>query len=119
MPTWVFLKKLSDGSAITPQPLITEVGAGQYKWSYDAMLLGEASGQIDAGATVPNPVDRFIDVILTLDNTYIWLMAAMAFGKVSGAGSGTEIFLDAHDQVTQRVVSSADPVGNRTGVTTN
>jgi hypothetical protein len=67
-PTWVFLKKLSDNTDITPAPAITEIAQGQYKFAYDAETHGEAAGQIDAGASIPNPADRYIDVLLTRDS---------------------------------------------------
>lgn len=68
-PTWVFLKKLSDNTDITPQPAVTEISGGQYKFTYDAEAHGEAAGQVDAGAAVPNPADRYVDVLLTRDSS--------------------------------------------------
>lgn len=58
-PTFVFFKKLSDGSDVTP-PTVSEVAQGQYKFTYDPAV--PASGQIDAGSTVIDPGDRYIDV---------------------------------------------------------
>ena len=44
------------------------------------------------------------------------LSAAVLVGKVSGAGTGTETFRDVND-TKDRVISSVDANGNRTGVT--
>ena len=67
-PTWVFLRKLSDGTAISP-PAITEIGYGQYKLSYDPEAQGEASGQIDLGATIQSYGDRYIDLVFYLSDS--------------------------------------------------
>jgi hypothetical protein len=67
-PTWTLLKRLSDNGDISPQPVITEVGQGIYKFTFDAEAHGEAVGQIDAGATLPNPSDRYLDVLLSRDS---------------------------------------------------
>ena len=69
-PSWVFLARLADGVAAT-QPAVTEVGQGQYKFAYDAEANGEASGQLDFGAGVPNPSDRYVDVLLTRDSSRV------------------------------------------------
>lgn len=58
-PSFVFFKKLADGSNLS-QPTITEIANGQYKFSYDPAI--PASGQVDAGSSVPDPGDRYIDV---------------------------------------------------------
>ena len=63
-PTWVFLKKMTDGSNISPQPSFTEIAQGQYKFTYDAEFYGDASAQIDVGAGLTNPSDRYIDMWL-------------------------------------------------------
>lgn len=59
-PTWVHFKKLSDNSDLA-QPTITEVANGQYKFSFDPAASGEAVGQIDAGVSITNDSDRYID----------------------------------------------------------
>lgn len=64
-PTWVMLKKLADGSNVSPQPAITEIADGQYKFSYDPVASGEASGQVDAGNTGLADGDRYLDLLLT------------------------------------------------------
>lgn len=43
------------------------------------------------------------------------LIAAMAAGKVSGAGTGTEVFRDASDTKT-RITATVDAAGNRTAI---
>jgi hypothetical protein len=67
-PSWVFLKKLSDGTAISP-PAVTEIGSGQYKLSYDPESTGEASGQLDLGATIQDYGDRYIDLVFYLSDS--------------------------------------------------
>lgn len=47
-------------------PTTNTTGRGQYRFAYDAAANGEAVGQIDAGATLTNPGDRYIDVMLTV-----------------------------------------------------
>jgi hypothetical protein len=71
LPTWVFLKRLADNGDISPQPLIQEIAQGQYKFTYDADANGEAAGQIDAGATLANPSDRYLDILLSRDSSRI------------------------------------------------
>jgi|SRR5579884_2787478 len=68
-PSWVFLSKLSGGSLTGPT--ISEIGDGQYMFSFDPEANGEASGQIDAGSTLAYPSDRYIDVLLTLDSSRV------------------------------------------------
>ena len=46
------------------------------------------------------------------------LMAAILLGKVSGAGTGTEVFRDINDTVN-RVTATVDTNGNRTAITVN
>ena len=92
-PTWVFLKRLSDNGDITSPPTISEIAQGQYKFAYDAEANGEAAGQIDAGATVTNASDRYVDVLLTRDSTRIQagisssgqVVAASVQGNVTGS----------------------------------
>jgi hypothetical protein len=64
-PTWVHFKRLDTGVAITPQPTVTEIGQGQYRVSYDPTV--EAVGQLDCGAGLANPADRYQDLIFTPD----------------------------------------------------
>ena len=68
-PVWVFLKRLSDGVDISSPPAITEITQGQYKFAFDAEASGEAAGQIDAGISILNASDRYIDVLLIRDSS--------------------------------------------------
>jgi hypothetical protein len=79
----VFLDLLSNGMPVSA-PSITEIGYGQYKFSYDAVASGEVSGQIDCGVTLTNPSDRFIDVEMVLDSSKI----VQALPSAPPAGSG-------------------------------
>jgi hypothetical protein len=78
----------------------------------DAMALTTAERQAVSTALLDlaNAVDG-----KTLRQT-LQIVAAVAAGKVSGAGSGTETFRGLNDQ-NNRVVVTADPLGNRTNVT--
>lgn len=113
-PTFVFLKKLSDGSDVT-QPSITEIAQGQYKFSYDVETSGEASCQIDAGSGLSSPSDRYIDLILansavkfdqavptsnTSQTVGDSLNAARAQGFGKWVKSGTSLVLYAPDGTT-------------------
>lgn len=61
--TWEYLKKLSDGSDVTPQPSFTEVGGGWYKFDVDPEIDDEWTGVIDAGATIANKPERYIPML--------------------------------------------------------
>lgn len=66
--TWVSLLKVSDGTAFTPQPVFTEVGAGFYKFDIPAE---NVCGSIDGGAALPT-VDRYIrDILIGPEDTYL------------------------------------------------
>jgi hypothetical protein len=65
-PTWLFFKQLSDASNIAP-PAIREMGGGMYAFDYDPIANHEAVGQIDAGDTLVNSSDRYVDVAITRD----------------------------------------------------
>jgi hypothetical protein len=77
-----------------------------------AMTLTTAERQAVAAALLDlaNAVDG-----KTLRQT-LQIVAAVVAGKVSGAGSSTETFRGLNDQ-NNRVVVTADPLGNRTNVT--
>lgn len=68
--SWVQFTSLV-GVAITPRPTFTEIGNGQYSFSYDAEALGEAAGQIDCSSALSSPGDRYIDVMITIDSSRI------------------------------------------------
>lgn len=66
--TWRHLKKISDGTDITPQPSVTELANGQYTVALDPEINGEAAGQLDGGSGL-DLGDRYIDVIFALDSS--------------------------------------------------
>ena len=76
-PTWVLFNSLDTNNTITPAPAVVEVGQGIYKYSYDAELVGDAVGQIDAvGGANPlgallTPADRYLDVFPTREPSRI------------------------------------------------
>lgn len=61
-PTWLSFNDVRTGAAVTPQPLILEVGGGRYRFSWDAGKLGDAAGMVDAGSVVASANDRYIPV---------------------------------------------------------
>jgi hypothetical protein len=62
-PTWSFLVKGSDGTAYTPQPVITELGNGVYKYPFVASedIIGRVDGGVALGASY-----RYIDVQMSI-----------------------------------------------------
>ena len=81
-PTWMFLQRLDTGAAITPLPVITEIQGGQYKFPFNPITSGEASGQIDLGATVAWPCDRYIDVWMYASDSNTAALQYVASGQV-------------------------------------
>lgn len=107
-PTWVHLKRLSDGTNVTPTPTISEIGQGQYKFTYDAEASGDAVGQVDAGSGVTAPADRYVDVVLTRESSR--LLYSVPSGT-PGSDSGLPL-VDSSGQVAARVTeygSGAEP----------
>jgi hypothetical protein len=98
-PTWVHLKRLSDNTNVTPQPAISEIGQGQYKFTYDPETSGEAAGQIDFGSGLTAPADRYADVVLRRgESRLIYSLPT----ETPGAEGGLPI-LDEFGQVAARV----------------
>lgn len=64
-PSWQSLKKLESGSDFTPQPTISEVGGGWYK--YDIALSEKLVGVIDGGSEILVASERYKDVLLDND----------------------------------------------------
>jgi hypothetical protein len=102
-PTWVHLKRLSDNSAIIPTPAFTEIGQGQYKFTFDAENGDEAMGQIDAGSGVPAPADRYIDVLLTSERSRLLYSLPVE----TPGGDGGLAIVDGIGQVAARVTDYA------------
>jgi hypothetical protein len=112
IPSWVFLKKLSDSSNLT-QPAITEIGSGQYKLAFDPELSGEASGQIDLGASVVNPSDRFIDLVFYLsDSRTNYNLDATVSSRSTYAGGPVTVggYATGMDPATQILANPNQPV---------
>jgi len=64
-PVWNTLKNVSDGTDYTPQPSITEVGGGWYKFTFTPP--NDISGAIDGTATLGD-ADRYVSALLTADD---------------------------------------------------
>lgn len=91
-PTWEALLKVSDGTAFTPQPVFTEVGAGFYK--FPGVVSENVCGSIDGGSALPaidryirdiamGPVDGYLDtVIADTNDIQSRLPAALVGGKM-------------------------------------
>ena len=58
-PTWQYLKHVVDGTDYTPQPSITEIGGGWYKYVTSLTDFQHIAGVIDAGAAIGN-ASRYI-----------------------------------------------------------
>jgi hypothetical protein len=65
-PAWLTLKKVSDGTDFTPQPAITEIGGGWYKFDQPD-ISEDLIGVVDGTATLSD-TDRYVPVNLTPDD---------------------------------------------------
>lgn len=65
-PTWNNLKKVSDGTNFTPQPVITEIGGGWYKFTQPT-ITEDLTGVVDGGAILDD-TDRYVPVDITPDD---------------------------------------------------
>ncbi len=100
-----------DAGALTPDSIASAVwstNAGDFN---DAGTMGE---KLNGAGSAGNPWTEVIESGLTAAEVLRIIASAMA-GKVSGAGSGTETFKGL-DGTTDRIVSTVDNDGNRTGV---
>lgn len=89
---WVSLLKVSDGTAFTPQPAFTAVGAGFYKFPIPTQ---DVCGSIDGGAALPT-ADRYIrDVLVGPVDTYLDAAISSIGGISSGANNVTLTLLNA------------------------
>jgi len=61
-PVWYSLKRVSDRADYTPQPVITEVGGGTYKFDWAGTV--RLAGVIDGGSGLAD-LDRYVDVHLS------------------------------------------------------
>ncbi len=127
-PTWTTLKKLSDGTDVTPQPTITEIGGGFYK--FDALVpTGEQwCGVIDGGIAnldgrnLPwvmgcndNPLAETEIVITPVYDEVSGTMQFMVFAIVAGQISqlSEEVTLNFYDTTHTELfeLNSTSPVG--------
>lgn len=72
-PTWYFFLKVSDGTAYTPQPTITEIGGGFYKFSITPTE--DVVGVMDGGTTLTSASDRYTFVSLSPNDTNMTMIA--------------------------------------------
>lgn len=63
-PTWNSLKNAVTGADITPQPSITEVGGGFYKFTADPGVGVRWCGVVDGGVSLTVNTDRYIPVLV-------------------------------------------------------
>jgi hypothetical protein len=103
-------------------PVVRTLGLYQVNVNYTVPV--QAQGISTTGSTGPTAADIATAVWGNqVEGTYtaeqiVRLMAAVLAGKVSGAGTGTEVFRAVNDS-TDRVTISVTPEGNRTKVTAN
>lgn len=120
-----------DGAAFAAiTPTVTERGSGWYSLALtgtDTDTLGDLA--IHVTATGADPCDLVCRVIPEVSSA-VWsrvletytaeelmrLQASVLLGKVSGAGTGTEVFRDLAD-TKARITVTVDSNGNRTAVT--
>lgn len=72
-PNFIQFRRLSDGAALT-EPIVSELGEGVYKFTYDPELNGEASWIIDldpSGLTLTELLDREIEGLCALEGSII------------------------------------------------
>ncbi len=74
-PTWMVFLKVSDGSAYTPQPAITEIGGGFYKFSITPTE--DVVGTIDGGNVLSAAVDRYTFVSLSPSDSNVALITSI------------------------------------------
>lgn len=92
-PVWVFYKK-ADGTAVTPSPVIQDIGLGRYLFAYPELNY-DVFGQVDMGASLTNGSDRYIDIFLNketgilLNNLDAVLSTRYGIGN-DPPGTGTE-----------------------------
>lgn len=66
-PVWNNLKKASDSTDFLPQPIISEIGGGWYKFTQPDTL-DELTGVVDGGAILTDATDRYVPVDITPDD---------------------------------------------------
>ena len=103
----------------TPAPGAAIIGVQDVVWGGAAAVTGAegvvlATGQDEAIATSLLDLTDGIETGFSLRHA-LRLIAAILAGKVSGAGSGTEVFKGL-DGTTVRCTVTVDPVGNRTSI---
>lgn len=112
-PTWSSLLK-EDGSAFTPQPSISEIGGGWYKFTAP-VTTENLVGVIDGGATL-NDVDRYVSADLTPDDFGLTdLLDAITKGTQVLDPSGDTLTLKRRDGstvlVTFDLVKTSEAIG--------
>jgi hypothetical protein len=73
-PSFVFFNRTSDNTAITGAglpPAIGEVGNGLYKFTYDPDQNGEAVWEVDCGASLSLPSDRYLSDVCRLTDSRV------------------------------------------------
>jgi hypothetical protein len=124
MPIAEARQKIRDGDLLLfrRRGAISIAGRGEHShaakaawWKDDLFCLEVMWWHGGRAVTLASQVERYAVDGKTLRQT-LQIVAAVVAGKVSGAGSGTETFRALNDQ-NNRVVVTADPLGNRTNVT--
>ena len=63
-PTWNSLKNAVTGADITPQPAISEVGGGFYKFTVDTGVGIRWCGVVDGGVAITEESERYVPVLV-------------------------------------------------------
>lgn len=106
----VVAKERSGGA---PAEADVTVGVGEIAWSGTAVTVPADRAGVNAEVLDVLNVDTMIDG-KTFKEAVIYV-AAMCAGRISGAGTGTEVFKGL-DEATTRVTVTVDASGNRTDI---
>lgn len=100
---------------------------GDYTVAVNTVTSSQAQGVATGGSSAPSAndnADALLDRLNAIEQGLtprqaLRLMAAVLGAKVSGAGSGTEVFRNAIQDSKDRVTVTVDGSGNRTAVSTD
>jgi len=129
---WVVIPQSADHTLSVTNGIFVREGGGDpfgdpvgtYKIRINRQIPGIAIGYSTSGVPAPTAAEvaaavwvKQVEGVYTAEQI-MRLMSSVLAGKVSGAGTGTEVFRDMND-LTDRAVVTVDSFGNRTGVVTN
>lgn len=113
-PTWNNLKKVSDGTNFIPQPSISPIGGGWYKFTRPTFT-EDLIGVIDGGATLGD-IDRYVPIDLTPDDFGMTdMLDAMILGSQTLDPTGDTLTIKRRDGstilITYDLVKTSEGIG--------